>query len=298
MRDQPEVLLATVLFRWFNRIETGEAIFQQTGIQSQDGTPTEIATAWDCHVGSKAKNWTPVLHDAITAYCGGGPYVTGAYIIKTPDGVSKLEGVLWCLEQFMLQEHDYPGATATAALGWREVADMLLANRTWDDPEARFGSLEQTWSWLRQFPYMGDFMAYEVVTDLRHTALLDWAPDVLTWANPGPGAARGLSRLLYDDPSVLKRGERDRGALVRTMRLLLEASRDPEYWPQACGSPDDAWLALDPGPLAQVADIWDPKDTAAWPAWEMRDVEHTLCEWDKYERARTGEGRMKRRYVP
>ena len=28
-----------------------------------------------------------------------------------------------------------------------------------------------------------------------------------------------------------------------------------------------------------------------WPKWEMRDVEHTLCEFDKYERVRTGEGR-------
>jgi hypothetical protein len=35
-----------------------------------------------------------------------------------------------------------------------------------------------------------------------------------------------------------------------------------------------------------------------WPAWEMREVEHTLCEFDKYERARLGEGRPKQRFNP
>jgi hypothetical protein len=30
-----------------------------------------------------------------------------------------------------------------------------------------------------------------------------------------------------------------------------------------------------------------------WPSWEMRDVEHTLCEFDKYERIRLGEGRTR-----
>jgi hypothetical protein len=30
----------------------------------------------------------------------------------------------------------------------------------------------------------------------------------------------------------------------------------------------------------------------------MREVEHTLCEFDKYERVRLGQGRSKRRYRP
>ena len=35
-----------------------------------------------------------------------------------------------------------------------------------------------------------------------------------------------------------------------------------------------------------------------WPGWSMREVEHWLCEFDKYERARLGEGKMKRKYQP
>jgi hypothetical protein len=51
------------------------------------------------------------------------------------------------------------------------------------------------------------------------------------------------------------------------MRELLHMSRDPQYWP------------------------------AAWPAWEMREVEHWLCETSKYVTAQSG-ARLKRRYRP
>ena len=32
------------------------------------------------------------------------------------------------------------------------------------------------------------------------------------------------------------------------------------------------------------------------PALEMRDIEHCLCEFDKYERTRLGEGRPRAKY--
>ena len=34
------------------------------------------------------------------------------------------------------------------------------------------------------------------------------------------------------------------------------------------------------------------------PALEMREIEHCLCEFDKYERARLGEGRPRAKYKP
>ena len=34
------------------------------------------------------------------------------------------------------------------------------------------------------------------------------------------------------------------------------------------------------------------------PSLEMRDIEHSLCEYDKYERARLGQGRPRSRFVP
>ena len=50
---------------------------------------------------------------------------------------------------------------------------------------------------------------------------------------------------------------------LQATRDLLKLSQNKKYWP------------------------------AAWPAWEMREVEHTLCEFDKYERTRLGEGHPK-----
>ncbi len=36
-----------------------------------------------------------------------------------------------------------------------------------------------------------------------------------------------------------------------------------------------------------------PRTIEGWKTrpWEMREVEHTLCEFDKHERARLGQGR-------
>src|ERR1700748_2457042 len=37
IRNKPEVLLMIAVFRWFNRIETGTAIFDQVAMFGQDG---------------------------------------------------------------------------------------------------------------------------------------------------------------------------------------------------------------------------------------------------------------------
>ena len=244
MRDKPEVLLASVLFRWFNRIETGEAIFKQLSLDS--------ATAWDRVCESHRID---ALKPAILGYCGKGPYVTGAYIIKTRDAMDKLSGVLWAVGQFMTSQ--LTTIHGEGISGWRLTATELLEWRH-DKPF----SLEQCWKWLRQFPYLGDFMAYEIVTDLAHTDLLCNAPDIMTWANPGPGAMRGLNRIFERDLNKNIGKEN----FIKEMRVLLTMSRVHNNW-----SPD-------------------------WQPWDMRTVEHTLCEFDKYERVRLGQGAPRQRF--
>lgn len=101
----------------------------------------------------------------------------------------------------------------------------------------------------------GPFMAYEVVTDLRWTRYLRSATDRMTWANAGPGALRGLNRL-EGRPLQQKRSE---GEACAAMQWLLEQA--PNHLP------------------------------AGFPALEMRDIEHSLCEVDKYLRVRGDEGR-------
>lgn len=241
------VMLATVLFRWFNRMVTGNAIFNQLTIWlREDG---RHGSAWDSFV---ATGDVAILKAAILQFCGKGPYVTGSYIIKTPDGMDKLDGVLWCVEQFHRgAAHFY----TPNSMNWEQMTKYLLENNGED-------GLQHVWEWLRQFKFMGDFSSYEVVTDLRHTPLLNKAPDIMTWANPGPGAMRGLNRLAGRDLKFRQPKEK----FIEEMRILLSVSDDPEMWPRG------------------------------WPALEMRDIEHSACEYDKIVRIRNGEGKTKQRF--
>ena len=230
MRDNPEFkqspVLVTAAFRWFNKIEIGKVLMDQA-IGLRDGQ-------FDARAA----------RERILFEYPNGPFVTGAYIIKTPDGMKKLDGVLWCIEQLRSR------LTLFGSVPFACPRDTL----------------EGCWNWLRQSPYLGDFMAYEVVTDLRHTPMLSAAKDIWSWANPGPGCARGISRLFSEDgdPDTWSRSNRlHRPILLDHMRTLLELSRD----------------------------VREFKDRP----WEMREVEHWLCEFDKYLRVEEG-GRMKQKF--
>jgi hypothetical protein len=259
MRDRPEVLLATVVFRMFNRITTGEAIFCQQMLPSSRFKKNET-TAFDIFAATGDPD---ILRKAILALMPTGPYVTGAYIISSPPGYTKLEGVLEVLSRFHRESREWEGwgASVLDPMRWggeEGVAQFLLANR--GDKSA---SLETTWEWLKKFDYLGKFHSYEIVTDLRHTALLECAPDIMTWASPGPGARRGLNRVWGRD---FRDHSQSREQMIEDMRALLSLAKRGEMWPRD------------------------------WPTWEMREVEHTLCEFDKYERMRLGQGRMKGKY--
>jgi hypothetical protein len=120
---------------------------------------------------------------------------------------------------------------------------------------------------LGEYHLIGDFLAYEIATDLRHTSILGNAADIMTWANPGPGAARGLSRIIGANKHFFNRiSKLDHGIMMEIMREILNYSTNPNFWPSHAQQ------------------------------WEMRDVEHTLCEFDKYKRAESGEGRPKQLY--
>jgi len=220
--DPVATMMATVVFRLFNRNTTGEAIFCQQVFGNF--TPFEMFL----DTGDAFSMESP-----IRSFCGKGPYCTGAYIINSPNGMNKLRGVLqmiqWVWDRRM------------------EFVDQIVQEQT----------LEKSWEQFRKVDHIADFTSYEFVTDLRWTSLLKNATDIMTWANPGPGAMRGLNRL-YGRPLDSKQ---KKYLFVCEMRRVLEMSTDSDYWPPY------------------------------WPKLEMRDVEHTLCEFDKYERARLGQGR-------
>jgi len=109
----------------------------------------------------------------------------------------------------------------------------------------------------------GGFMSYEVVTDLNYTSVLGTAKDRYTWANAGPGAKRGLNRLYKRD---LKKSLSQTQANLEMQTLLYEAQ---DHLPFRFG----------------------PKDQV-----DMRTIEHSLCEFDKYIRVKNGEGKPRSRY--
>src|SRR5262249_29838981 len=103
---------------------------------------------------------------------------TGAYMISAPAGIY-------------------------AGLAKPQYTAEVVVGAVWDARDGfhrlftggRQPTMQEVHAWLRQFRGWGDFMAYEVVTDLRHTRYLTGAPDINTWAVAGPGAIRGLHRL-------------------------------------------------------------------------------------------------------
>lgn len=227
MRRSPAVMMATIAFRAFNRIETGELL--KDDLVSQN---------WDFAA------WKEKLEARRAA---GFPTITGSYIIRTPHGMNKIDGVLWTLREAKLRE--------AALLHWH-----------WHTPFAQ-RSQQSFWLVLREFPYLGDFTAAEVVCDLIHTDILEMANDLMTWTNPGPGCAAGLGMLLHGNSKAFDRHSRDdREVMMRIMARFLEASRPGYgYWPEE------------------------------WPEWNLHTVEFCMCEMSKYIRGLAGL-KLKRKY--
>jgi len=222
LRNDPKVLMATVIFRWFNLINTGRTLLEH-----------DLLLNWD-------------RKKAIEEITKQPKWVTGAYIVKTPNGMDKVTGVAECISH-MWQDRNY-------------LTDTLFAD--WMNKES---SLEKTWTMLRDYPYMGPFMAYEVVTDLRWTYFLEHAEDRLTWANAGPGAMRGLNRLTGRDLSFSQRSHNWNKEMNDLYEVMTKKS--PRIW-------------------------FNRKDLP----YEMREIEGGLCEFDKYSRIFKKEGRTRSIY--
>lgn len=172
---------AAIIFRWFNRIETGEIIKDL------------ILGQWS----SK---------EAYRRLCNIGVVFTGAYIIIGHPGMTKLEGVLECIDDA------------------RPYLPIMVPK--WGS------SLQESWQDIKSIPFIGGFTGYEVISDLRWTPVLNQANDILTWCNAGPGCARGLGWITANDPTRFSCGPGDQRIMLKLMQELLEMSRSEEFWPQ------------------------------------------------------------------
>jgi hypothetical protein len=222
LRDDPRVVFATVAFRWFNLIATGEVL-------KEHGWLTE----WD--------------EPAVLAELGarrdlGEQLFTGAFMINSPPGEPKLEAICQRISNV-----------------WSRRKGLTMLARSWM-------RMAEAHTDLKRYDGLGGFMAYEIVCDLRYTSILEHASDTYIWSNPGPGAIRGLYRVLGREiknksnaacPPVPKDWEQQ----TRQLLALLQ-ERHPTY-----------------------------------PPFEMREVEQVLCEVDKYVRLLLREGKAKRTYA-
>lgn len=155
----------------------------------------------------------------------------------------------------------------------RYIAEIVIGS-LWNERESWVAllenepTLEAVWTYFQsdKFRGFGPFMSYEVVTDYRHTRYCRNADDIYTWANAGPGAIRGLNRL-YGRPLTQQPPRKQTNAEMH--KLMNDLNDNPPSAFSECSA----------------------------PIFEMRDIEHTLCEFDKYERVRLGEGRPRSKYA-
>lgn len=112
-------------------------------------------------------------------------------------------------------------------------------------------TLEYMTRWFTQFSATKGFMGYEYACDFEYTKWFN-PTDKLTWCNKGPGAQKGMSWLVYGNPN--KKFTKDQ------------------------------WIAY----TRQLYDVMNKPFEKVFPkeSITMREVEHWLCEFQKYVKYR------------
>lgn len=125
-------------------------------------------------------------------------------------------------------------------------------------------SLETVHSALTKFPGIGPFLAYEMAVDISYMSWNNLGED--EWTNPGPGCQRGLKDLF---PGV--KGTGDCQWLIKVLRQIQKKE----------------WVRLKL-PFEGIA--YQNKELT------LRNIEHCLCEYHKYWKAKNGKGRPRNRF--
>jgi len=226
----PEVFFRVILFKLFNRIETWELLKASVGNISHSDYRFDV--------------YDSVLTGALEA---GRKIYSAAYIM--PSGGSKNEGRKHRFHLTVL------GQMMKDAVPSR-IADM---NRMAD-----------AFALLRSYPGIGDFLAYQFVTDLNYTCLCSF--DEMEFVVPGPGAKDGIRKCF---PEIRMDSAAD---LIR-----MVAETQEEHF---------ATIGL------SFSDLWGRR-------LQLIDCQNLFCEVDKYARYAhpdvagiSGRTRIKQLYRP
>lgn len=215
---------------------------------------------WFLMLVARFLNWHPTLAEIsankilkldVDHICGkllarqgrGDKVFTGAYTVST-NGRSMSKIVYVCNYVF------------------RPAAEVAASVR--DTPWSRDCSLEEIAGHLILLPGISTFMAGQIVADLKYAGRYKTARDWMTFAVPGPGSKRGMSRVF--------------GRPV------------DQTWP------GNSWSVA----MSSLrAGIYEPlKHKLEDPDYGLhaQDVQNCLCEFDKYERVRLGQGKPRSSY--
>ena len=224
-----EVLFRTLLFKFFNRIATWERLQAALGV-------LETKTF-------RCERYARILDAAINS---GERVYSAAYIMPSGGRGSqfarKHQMHLWLLDR-MLKE-DLPDRLSEA------------------------NSMQDAFELLRSYPSIGDFLAYQFVTDLNYSPVLHFSE--MEFVMPGPGARSGLRKCFSDF-----------GGLSETELIQLVVQRQEDCI-RAAG--------------VDFRDLWGRR-------LQLIDCQNLFCETDKYARVAhpnigglSGRTRIKQRF--
>jgi thymidylate kinase len=152
-----EVFFRTILFKLFNKIETWELLNAKLGAIS--------------YANYSFAQYDRVLTDAISS---GARIYSAAYIMPSGKSIfgdpQKHRNHLRLIERMMEDE-----------------APQRMANAP---------SMKQAFEVLRSYPTIGDFLAYQYVTDLNYSELTNFSE--MEFVVPGPGAFDGIHKCFSD----------------------------------------------------------------------------------------------------
>lgn len=229
--DTPErLLMRTITYRVFNKVATYDKVFRAEGyFETADYVPD-----WDR------------IHDLLKAEHLNGPVFTNAHVVatfgaRTSNDETKLSKVI----PFLAQTHGII----------KELTDRVLR-----EPGVDFQLAHKR---LQEIEHVGDFIAFEILSDLAYTPAVEWTED--TWANAGPGAREGL-QLLFPD----------RYRTNSPMVLMRELQEEQNLWFNSLGLP----LYLVAGHKVHQAHL------------TLRNIEGGLCEYYKFNACVGGRQRM------
>lgn len=163
----------------------------------------------------------------------------------------------------------YSGAYMISTHGIKMPKDVYLMrslSKIWDERKKirpkHYEKLENFHSRLMSCFDVGSFLSGQVIADIKYAAPMIGVEDWHSFAASGPGSRRGLNRVMGWPKDAPWPGESD-------WKLKL----------------NDLKKAIDP--LVKERKL---------PAIHAQDLQNCLCEFDKYERVRLGEGRPKSKY--